>query len=567
MYINIYHSKIHYPLLRILYRSMAFIKKLLLLSLHASAAISAGILMLISEVCRQRPSLSALLHSNPALDPFLTSISSTSSLTSTVENSKNTDLHLTQTLHKSTDSTNNNSHIFDSYDSLKREPLYAITPITPSTPPPYLWEAGLYTHHYHPSVQAFITQYINIPYTIKFDGDPIIEFSITSFLNRFAYKNPKSQNSDPSTNGTNNDHKNKRYNSISNQEEPINLIAKDIHNYTDDDYTTNNNTNNNNNIAPDKVFFYKYFSERNKSILQGKSKIRIKKNKNKRLNIDSDDDDDVTGADVAGGSDDEAGVDLFADKLATDMMNNHNRSHDLDDDDYSDDDDEEEEGGAFESRQKRGRGGMGEVEDDEDDEGDGFDMMDGLDDDSDSDGGGDLAGLDDFSDDDEDTGRGKKSKGKAAKRGRSQLEEDSDNDDYDLEVYSDGDDEGTPLTTSNTSSKGKTKGSSASKGSKKMKKGGGGTSDFADASNYDQEIEKLMRRFKDYNEGMIVGDGEDEATGADDVDEVNVEAVKAKKGTGKSQERAQVKGNNNNKARNSNGKAAFKGIKGVRGRR
>ena len=538
---------------------MAFIKKLLLLSLHSSAAISAGILMLISEVCRQRPSLSALLHSNPALD---------SSLTNTVENNKNTDLNLTQTLHKSAD-PNNNSHIFDSYDSLKREPLYAITPITPTTTPPYLWEAGLYTHHYHPSVQAFITQYIHVPYTIKFDGDPIVEFSITSFLNRFAYKNPKSQNSDPSTNGTNNDHKNKRYNSISNQEEPINLIAKDIHNYTDDDYANNttntatnniNTTYNNSNIAPDKVFFYKYFSERNKSILQGKSKIRIKKNKNKRLNIDSDDDDDVAGADVAaGGSDDEAGVDLFADKLAQDMMNNHNRSHDLDDDDYSDDDDEEEEGGAFESRQKRGRGGMGEVEDDE---GDGFDMMDGLDDDSDSDSGGDLAGLDDFSDDDEDTGRGKKSKGKATKRGRSQLEaeEDSDDDDYNLEVYSDGDDEDAPLPTSNNKGKGKTKGSSA-KGSKKMKKGGEGTSDFADASDYDQEIEKLMRRFKDYNEGMIGGDANDEATGADDVDEVD---VKAKKGPGKSQERAQVKGNNNNKVRISNGKAAFKGIKGVR---
>lgn len=49
------------------------------------------------------------------------------------------------------------------------------------------WELALASHHYHPSVAKFASTVGDITYS----GNPLQDFSLTPFLDKFAYKNPK----------------------------------------------------------------------------------------------------------------------------------------------------------------------------------------------------------------------------------------------------------------------------------------------------------------------------------------------------------------------------------------
>jgi len=56
-------------------------------------------------------------------------------------------------------------------------------------------EIMVFTKHYHPTVQKWskhILEYFN-KQTIEYDGDPIIDFSLINFLDKFMTKNPKIQ--------------------------------------------------------------------------------------------------------------------------------------------------------------------------------------------------------------------------------------------------------------------------------------------------------------------------------------------------------------------------------------
>ena len=52
------------------------------------------------------------------------------------------------------------------------------------------WEFSLLTHHYHPSVGLF-AEGVKRRETVSYDGDPIEDFSLKHFLDRFVYRNPK----------------------------------------------------------------------------------------------------------------------------------------------------------------------------------------------------------------------------------------------------------------------------------------------------------------------------------------------------------------------------------------
>ena len=51
-----------------------------------------------------------------------------------------------------------------------------------------IWELSLFGHHYHPSVCKFSCDVGGISYT----GDPLKDFGLAPFLDKFAYRNPKS---------------------------------------------------------------------------------------------------------------------------------------------------------------------------------------------------------------------------------------------------------------------------------------------------------------------------------------------------------------------------------------
>ena len=54
---------------------------------------------------------------------------------------------------------------------------------------PPCWEISLLAHHFHPSVAKFIDEIGKIEY----GGDPLQDFGLAPFLDKFAYRNPKSR--------------------------------------------------------------------------------------------------------------------------------------------------------------------------------------------------------------------------------------------------------------------------------------------------------------------------------------------------------------------------------------
>jgi ribosome biogenesis protein MAK21 len=90
-------------------------------------------------------------------------------------------------------------------DDLKREPKAAIVnmsqlnqheksreqekkPAESHGTPPF-WEVALLAHHFHPSISKFANDIGDIEY----GGDPLLDFGLAPFLDKFAYRNPKSR--------------------------------------------------------------------------------------------------------------------------------------------------------------------------------------------------------------------------------------------------------------------------------------------------------------------------------------------------------------------------------------
>ena len=73
------------------------------------------------------------------------------------------------------------------FDDSKRDPLYTNADDFP------LHELTILSNHYHPTVQKF-TKFILENYkkeTISYEGDPLVDFSLINFLEKFILKNPK----------------------------------------------------------------------------------------------------------------------------------------------------------------------------------------------------------------------------------------------------------------------------------------------------------------------------------------------------------------------------------------
>jgi len=122
-------------------RISAFSKRLLHTVLHQPSSIICGALFLLSEIVRCHPGL-------------------------------NTDI---------------TSSVEAIFDPTKREPRAAFSDkVTLSKS---LWELSLLSHHFHPSVAKFTA---NSNGNISYTGDPLKDFALTPFLDKFAFRNPKS---------------------------------------------------------------------------------------------------------------------------------------------------------------------------------------------------------------------------------------------------------------------------------------------------------------------------------------------------------------------------------------
>ena len=268
---------------------MAFLKRLGICALTSSAPITAGLLFLMAEVYRARPNLLVMLTSEERLVAH-------GSFRDGKEQYDDDD---------GEDGTA--SHQLGNFEASKREPSFAVSGT------PAMWETSLLRNHFHPSVRSFSTSVLEAPHLISFAGDPTTEFSLNAFLNRFAYKNPKKQHSE----------KMRRPQPIA--EEPLNTVSFLKSSLSE--------------VAPDKIFFHKFFGEKAKLLAEGKSRDRSKRKKH-----DGDDEGDESDGDDDEVDFDEKAIDKYATKLAEDMLRDNEDLADIDDDfsDFGEDADDAE---------------------------------------------------------------------------------------------------------------------------------------------------------------------------------------------------------------------------------
>ncbi|EJW85751.1 CBF/Mak21 family protein [Wuchereria bancrofti] len=192
-------------------RVIAFIKRLLQLSLCRNASFASATLILISRLTESRPSL--LITKKAAdftkfnndtkaeavdddeevyydYDSSTETVNAETSVTSTFESNDKLIgdikpcgkkvfgwMHKNNIVVRSTATT---------YDPMVRNPLFCRADKSIAT------ELILLSMHYHPSVAVFASNLLN-GISIRYDGDPLLDFTQMRFLDRFVFRNPKTK--------------------------------------------------------------------------------------------------------------------------------------------------------------------------------------------------------------------------------------------------------------------------------------------------------------------------------------------------------------------------------------
>lgn len=166
-------------------------------------------------------------------------------------------------------------------DSTKRDPRSAlvlmqngvVTAMTDSDDNGHVhapvWEMALLQHHYHPSVVKF-TQ--SLDSELAYNGDPLHDFAFGSFLDKFAYRNPKTSQRD---------------------KENARSVVMERHRSSTTMLPVNDRSFlQKNEVGPEDEFFFRFFEERAKRD-QVKGIVRHKETKKGKKNDGDDDSQEV----------------------------------------------------------------------------------------------------------------------------------------------------------------------------------------------------------------------------------------------------------------------------------
>lgn len=238
-------------------RLKAFVKRLLQVCSTQQPSFVCGVLYLLSEVGKIKPGMKGLVSQHEDLDEdehFTDVVDTTEdaadcpAASSDVVKETGDDIRTSPPAH---------GHIFiknasrtQGYQANARNPLYS------GAEDSCLWEVIKLTNHYHPSVSRFaecLLQGDNITY----DGDPLLDFTLMRFLDRFVYKNPKKKAQEHGGSLMQPKSVSQR-----NFEQPVNSAA--FLNKREE------------NVREDEVFFYRYFKRKVEQ--EGKKENKNKKN-------------------------------------------------------------------------------------------------------------------------------------------------------------------------------------------------------------------------------------------------------------------------------------------------
>ncbi|CAF0778724.1 unnamed protein product [Brachionus calyciflorus] len=182
-------------------RLKAFVKRLLQICLFQNPPFICGSFILVSELVKTKKSIIQLDHSmlvsNSIENSDVTRFGDEDEEEKFVDAKDESDKEENDDENKEEASAENgkkdNSWVHkkniifkkhDRYDYTERNPLYSGADKT------LTYELLLYTRHYHPTVVVFANKLMNDE-AVEYDGDPMEDFSLIHFLDRFVYKNPK----------------------------------------------------------------------------------------------------------------------------------------------------------------------------------------------------------------------------------------------------------------------------------------------------------------------------------------------------------------------------------------
>ncbi|XP_071963136.1 CCAAT/enhancer-binding protein zeta-like [Antedon mediterranea] len=237
-------------------RIKAFIKRLLQISCEQQPPAICAMLFLISEVIQSRPQLKSIVekivdsddeeeHFHDVDDGSTDEDKAKEALSDSVAmNSSNTgEKH--SWIHK--DTKPKNKGLKTTYDPLARNPLF-----TGSENCVY-WELRKLSEHFHPTVSLFATHLLAGD-PIVYMGNPLQDFTLIRFLDRFVYRNPKTKETE-------------RVSVMQPRvyvAPEIRRLAVNSKEFLDKDE---------NSIPMDELFFYKYFELKNKKFTKKKAKV------------------------------------------------------------------------------------------------------------------------------------------------------------------------------------------------------------------------------------------------------------------------------------------------------
>ncbi|ESP02919.1 hypothetical protein LOTGIDRAFT_206059 [Lottia gigantea] len=174
-------------------RIKAFVKRLLQVCSYQSAQFVCGALILVSEILHEKPGLLNLnctaedsdddehYEDLPEPEEFKTTHYHSESEAAMSEGEIDLGDQQSSWLHRKNLNTQTDK---TTYDPFYRNPLYCRADTA------CIWELQKLTSHFHPSVVVFANNILKGA-KIKYSGDPLQDFTLIRFLERFVYKNPK----------------------------------------------------------------------------------------------------------------------------------------------------------------------------------------------------------------------------------------------------------------------------------------------------------------------------------------------------------------------------------------
>ncbi|XP_028997685.1 CCAAT/enhancer-binding protein zeta isoform X2 [Betta splendens] len=200
MFLNLVYKSIKAD--TVLRRVKAFVKRLLQVSAEQSASFACGALFLVSEVMKSKPGLRTLLQEEEGGDEedfkdlaeenddddddeeeehFVDADKLDEGIT---ENSLEVKVKPKPTASWVHHQNLEGGTSLHSYDPLHRNPLFCGADHTT------LWELQRLSVHFHPSVSLFAKTILQGD-SVQYSGDPLQDFTLIRFLDRFVFRNPK----------------------------------------------------------------------------------------------------------------------------------------------------------------------------------------------------------------------------------------------------------------------------------------------------------------------------------------------------------------------------------------